>query len=183
MVLRRPNRRLPICEAQAEGLRRSQAGCLHYKCRLIGTRPRSVILAPKPANPLSLTVLLSGRYPRNRPRQTHCAYVACFHEVTLKKRPFFWKRWPPRCLPCPKSRRGVTGDPALEHPEGTRRSAEIKRVPERSCNLAWNQQLVWKNRNADPVTRYFALSIVIFPEPAASRLPIPYSRPCHLLLD
>jgi hypothetical protein len=58
-------------------------------------------------NPLSLTLSLSMGYLRIDARQTHCAYVFGFQELTAKNRPFFRKSQWSSCLPSAK--RGVRG--------------------------------------------------------------------------
>jgi len=48
--------------------------------------------SPKPPNPLGLNPVVSVGYPRIDPLQTHCAYLASFQQVIVKKRPLFRKR-------------------------------------------------------------------------------------------
>ncbi len=43
-------------------------------------------------NPLNLNLFMSVRYPRDGHGQTHCAYLACFHQLNPEKRPLFRQR-------------------------------------------------------------------------------------------
>ena len=64
---------------------------------------------PKPPNPLSLTLLVSARYPRYDIRQTHWVYPACFEGLIAKNGPFFAKSEWYRRLSCPVTDvRGIT---------------------------------------------------------------------------
>jgi len=62
-------------------------------------------------NPLSLSLFLSVRYPRNYTRQTHWGYLACFQKFIAKRGPFFFAKseWY-RCLSCPTTDGGGAGD-------------------------------------------------------------------------
>jgi len=86
-------------------------------------------------NPLDLSLTESECYLRNGSRQSHCAYLTCFQQLRLEKRPVFGKRMASRDASSWANKAGarpsrtVPGTQSREASQGPRSPDSRPRIP------------------------------------------------------